>query len=268
MSNRTLVAIVAGLVVLLALPLIPQAVEALRGQHANDAPRNAVMATNAAEAAPPVEEETVEEVPAADMLLQLAFRRPSVMTETQLRQIRSGMTYEQCVAFIGSEGEPAGREPDGSQVYRWQLVSDPPSTVGIGEATLTFRNGICCGQGFNRNQGRRVSGPMNMSAALPAQRPAAPPYICRSVNKGMKNGCTYEECVRLLGMEGIYQGSSAMSGGSFAADGTPVPAIADVYSWHNPAIPATLTLSFRDGKLTARQVAVGSIATGGYGGSR
>ena len=137
-----------------------------------------------------------------------------------------------------------------------------------GEATLTFQNGILTGKGFSRSQGRRPSGPMNVATALPVQRPAAPPYICRPVNKAIKNGCDYAECVRQLGMEGTYLGRTAASGGTRSADGTPVPAIVDVYVWHNPAVPVTLTLSFRDGKLMAREVSMGAYAAGGSGGYR
>ena len=47
-----------------------------------------------------------------------------------------------------------------------------------------------------------------------------------------------------------------------------VPVMVDMYAWYNPAISATLTLSFRDGKLVARQVATGALAAGGPAGYR
>ena len=85
---------------------------------------------------------------------------------------------------------------------------------------------------------------------------------------GIEDGSSYADCVRLLGAEGKSLGQGAMSAGALSADGTPVPTTVDMYVWHNPAIPATLTLSFRDGKLTAREASSGRAATGGMGGSR
>lgn len=258
MSNKTLAAVVVAFSMILALPLISRAFKSSPTRRTDNLEQSAV-----------VDQEPVEAVPASAAPPQPAPRQPSIMTQMQFAQVRPGMTYAQCVQFIGSEGEPSGQDHGGDAQYRWQLVNAPSDTISTGEATLTFRNGALCGKGMSSSAGRNVApGTMNISAALPSQRPAAPPYICRSVYDSIKNGCAYAECARLLGMEGRYAGRRTMSAGALAADGTPVPAIADVYVWHNPAIPATLTLSFREGKLSAREVSGGGWASGSVGGSR
>jgi hypothetical protein len=156
-----------------------------------------------------------------------APRQLSIMTQTQFDQVVAGMTYDQCVQFIGSEGERVGTAgTGGDEEYIWQLAG------GTGEASLKFRNGVLYGKGFNSSQGRRArSADSMMSAVLPAQRPADPPYICQSVYERIKNDCTYTECVQLLGIEGTYLGRTTMSAGTRSPDGTLVPAVADVYVW-------------------------------------
>lgn len=258
MSNGTLKAIVVAVVLLLALPLIPQVLKAAPTDSAGNAPPNA----------PPAEKKTPEAVPPPPPP-EPAPPPPSIMTQAQFRQIRSGMTYAQCVQFIGSEGKPAGRDPGGGQQYSWQLVNGPYDAASTGEAVLTFRNGILNGKGFNSNAGRKAApGELTASAFLPAQRPATPPYLCGPVYNSIRNGSTYAECARLLGMEGRYLGRRQAPGGTWSRNGTPVPAVVDVYAWHNPSIQATLTLSFRDGKLTAREMSMGRGAGGNLGVNR
>lgn len=250
MSNKIVIAIVAMFIVILAFPLIPHLFTSTPEQETGDTARNT-----------PMPEDVADAVPETAALPQPAPRQPSIMTQMQFDQVGAGMTYDQCVQFIGSEGERVGTAgTGGEEEYTWQLAG------GTGEASLKFRNGVLYGKGFNSSRGRRAGSTESMiSAVLPAQRPAAPPYICRSVYDGIKNGCTYAECVQLLGVEGTYLGRTTMSAGTRSADGTLVPVEADVYVWENPAIQTRLTLSFRDGKLTAREVSGGSMATGGSG---
>jgi hypothetical protein len=248
MSNKIVIAIVVMVVAFLAFPLIPQLFTSKSEQETNDNAQNT-----------PVPEDVAGEVAAMVAPPQPAPRQPSIMTQMQFDQVGAGMTYDQCVQFIGCEGERVGTAgTGGEEEYTWQLAG------GTGEASLKFRNGVLFGKGFNSSQGRRArSAESMMSAVLPAQRPAAPPYICRSVYDGIKNGCTYAECVQLLGVEGTYLGRTTMSAGTRSADGTLVPVVADVYVWQNPAIQTRLTLSFRDGKLTAREISGSNWASGG-----
>ena len=253
MSNKTLIAIGAVLVAFLALPLIPQMLQSGSDPKSDSATKNTADVKTAAESVPVVTPPPPPPPPA-----------PSIMTRMQFDQVRSGMTYAQCVQFIGSQGERIGnpRTP-GDEEYTWQMVDSPASTVSTAVANLRFKNGVLYGKGFNSTQGRNVASQGGMlSSVLPAQRPATPPYICRSVYDGLKNGSTYAECVQQLGVEGRYLGRTTMSGGTFSANGTPIPAVADVYVWQSPVNQTTLTLSFRDGKLTAREVSGGRTATG------
>ena len=235
MRNKTVVTVIAVFILFLALPLM---VRAFR-------PRTV----------PPEVAVVEEEAPPS----QPSSRRRSTMTEMQLSQVRPGMTYEQCVELIGCEGVPSGVDPGGGQKYCWRIV-EPSGEVGGGEATLTFQNGTLCGSGFNRTAGRHASQPMTMSQALPAQRRASPPYVCRSVYDAIKEGCEYAECARLLGMDGTHLGQRAASMGTRSLDGTLTPAIVDAYVWQDAAIRATL--SFRDGKLVAREISTWAAAAG------
>jgi hypothetical protein len=263
--------VVAMAVVLLALPLVIQTYKSAPGYRATVALRSMPIAESAVEVVPVtpessepavlthtydvqqkpfVAEPVVEAFPATSEPVAPEPPQPAVMTRLQFDRINSGMTYEQCVQFIGCEGEYVGPKGTGEE-YAWQLVD---GSVSSGEATLTFQNGILNGKGFHSNQGQRGSYEAMMAAALPAQRPAAPPYICGAVYNSLTNGCAYKECVRQLGMEGSYLGSRAMSGGTRAADGSFIPAMADVFVWNNPSNRTTLTLSFRDGRLTGREI--------------
>lgn len=257
MSNKTLLAIGAVLILFLALPLIPQAFQNPASEQKADALPSA-----------PVEKAVADTVPAPPQ--PPPPPAPSIMTRMQFDQVRSGMTYAQCVQFVGSEGERiANPRQAGDEEYTWHMVDSPASTVSTAVANLRFKNGVLYGKGFNSTQGRNVASQGGMlSSVLPAQRPATPPYICRSVYESMKNGSTYAECVQLLGVEGRYLGRATMSGGGYSTTGAPIPAVADVYVWRSPVNRTTLTLTFRDGKLTAREVSGNRAATGGgYGGS-
>ncbi|MBI3119943.1 MAG: hypothetical protein HYZ00_14725 [Candidatus Hydrogenedentes bacterium] len=255
MSYKTVLAIVAALVVLLALPLIPSAIKPGSGRQMDDGAQSAPLAENA-----------TEPFPAASFSIEPAPRQPPVITETQFSQVRPGMTYAQCVQLIGSEGEPAGRGGGGDEQYKWQLVNGASSSA---EVTLTFRNGLLNGKGFSSNAGRSVKPNAEKTAnAVPIHRPASPPYISWQVYKSLKDGSSYADCVQALGAEGTFLGRRTLSMGTTAPDGTSVPATADVYLWRDPGIPATLTLSFRDGKLTAREIAGGGAARGAIGSPR
>lgn len=248
MSNKTLIAIGAVLVLFLALPLIPQAFQTPASEQKVDVVPSGTVEKAVADTAPAQAPPPPPPPPA-----------PSIMTRMQFDQVRSGMTYAQCVQFIGSQGERVGnpRTP-GDEEYTWQMVDSPASTVSTAVANLRFKNGVLYGKGFNSTQGRNVASQGGMlNSVLPAERPATPPYICRSVYDSLKNGSTYAECVQQLGLEGRYLGRTTMSGGGYSATGAPVPAVADVYAWRSPVNRTTLTLTFRDGKLTAREIAGG-----------
>jgi hypothetical protein len=249
MSKKTLITIVAVLLAFLALPLIPRLFKSEVGHRSEDA---------------------APTVPAAVSPPQHDARRPSIMTQAQYSQLQAGTTYAQCVQFVGSEGERAATGGvAGDEEYTWQLVNSPSDTVSTGEVNLKFRDGVMYGKGLSSKEGRRgKSNARTVSATLPAQRPDAPPYICQSVYDGIKNGSAYADCVQALGMEGTSLGRRELSGGTMSANGTPIPTIADMFVWQNPAIQARLTLSFRDGKLVARELSGSNWASGGSGGQR
>jgi hypothetical protein len=214
----------------------------------------------------PLPREGAEAVPEHGKAPHPPARKPAIATTAQLRRLRPGLTYSQCVQVLGSEGEPSGYDRGGAALYSWQVVD---GRIHKGKATLAFSNGVLSGREFSSNQGRSVPpGKMDIASFLPDRPPSRPPYICRSVYSGIKDGCHYAECVRLLGMEGRYLGRKRISAGTRSANGAPIPAIVDVYVWHQPATQATLTLSFRDGKLTARELSIGRGAGSRLGGGK
>ncbi|MCC6699802.1 MAG: hypothetical protein IT365_29535 [Candidatus Hydrogenedentes bacterium] len=248
MSNKSLIAIGAVLILFLALPLIPQAFQTPASKQKVDAAPSGTVENTVADTVPAPPQPPPPPPPA-----------PSIMTRMQFDQVRSGMTYTQCVQFIGSQGERVGNPRHaGDEEYTWQMVDSPTSTVSTAVANLRFKNGVLYGKGFNSTQGRNIASQGGMlSSVLPAERPATPPYICRSVYESMKNGSTYAECVQQLGVEGRYLGRTTMSGGGYSTTGAPIPAVADVYVWRSPVNRTTLTLTFRDGKLAGREIAGG-----------
>ena len=202
--------------------------------------------------------------------------KPSVMTQAQFSQIQPKMTYAQCIQMIGSEGDYVETEtpddqpvPDGQTTYAWHIKSGVTSKDILGEAVLTFQDDVLCGKQYSSSAGNKltsgksaINGISNLSMALPDQSPSTPPYICRSVYDAIQNGCSYEECMMLLGVEGRYDGRRRLSMGSISPDGALSPSIADVYVWHAPSSQATLTLCFSNNRLITREITHGTAAMG------
>lgn len=217
----------------------------------------------------------LEEIPSGDPVSETTEQEAAnaVMTRTQFGQIRSGMTYEQCLAVAGTPGNPVAPGECQSQGaesgYTWL---DPSGEV---EFRLMFRGGRVMGLGF----GQPVRIQQQMAAAIHAEaartrilteeevRPleqaaiqgGQPVSVTLAEFQYLRPGSTYEECVAIIGEENpmarAYAGqrNAAMAGSQ---------TLTEAYKWPNPG-GYYAELAFQNGRLTQKTWKRGSASGGG-----
>jgi hypothetical protein len=211
-------------------------------------------------------------IPRAEKPADAARQRgPAIITQAQAQQIRTGMTYEECIRIIGCEGDPPasrmGGPPAGvySEAYMWHFP-------GLDKTkTICFRDGRVVGSGTasSPSHNARVSAKWkNMPAGKGSH---TSPFITMDTYTKIKTGMTYEECVKILGAEGVYVGAQPSAGGTYDPNGRPARLYLDTYTWTNPNDSTNATIQFRDGKVAARTFQMnsgpsGSSSLGGRGG--
>lgn len=244
MSNKAIAAIVGVIILLAVAPLVAGGIRSAGSGQAAD--RREDVSETAAHAGP---------------------RPRAEITQSQFAEMRSAMTYADCVRATGVDGEPAsaGATPENGK-YVWHVLPDPPGGTIAGDVTLTFRDGVKSGQAYSSKSrpGGASRGP-GEGGVLPRECPSTPPYICQDVYDRLTNGTDYAACVRLLGSEGAYEGQRTLSFGRVSADGARLPSVGDVYVWRNAENSGTLTLSFQNGKLVAREASGKRGARGSSG---
>lgn len=139
-----LVLVVVVAAALLALPLIPRLL----------ATRSPQEASSAEQIPSPGAVASATEAPAS-----AATANTATMSKLQFDQIRTGMSYAQCVQLVGGEGTRSGDvNAAGEEKITWVLVDDAYGPGRTNIATLRFRNGALYGKGISSKQNNR-SGP-------------------------------------------------------------------------------------------------------------
>lgn len=193
-------------------------------------------------------------------------RGPAIITQPQAQQIRTGMTYEECIRIIGCEGDPPASRTGGppasaySEAYMWHFP-------GLDKTkTIYFRDGRVMGTGTASSPSHNARA-RTMQGSRPtrqtARRSGTPPYISMDTYMKIKSGMTYKECVKVLGAEGTYAGRQPSAGGTYDANGRPIRLQLDTYTWANPHDSTHATIQFRDGKVAARTFGMNAGAAGG-----
>lgn len=170
----------------------------------------------------------------ADDALGLFAGAPSASREAY-ESVDAGMTYEEAVSALGSEGtemmrmEMMGTE---SAAYVWSLDGEDGDMV-----LLTFMNGELLSKAI---QGAAALSAMQSSESpLPADVKGA---VTRAQYEQLETGMSYQQAVAILGSEGAetYEAAIADAG-------------ATAYTWRGAAGPhAMLTLIFQDDALTSK----------------
>ena len=133
-------------------------------------------------------------------------------------QIEAGMTYDEVVALIGSDGEKMTDVAAGDmsgESYRWDSDS-------WGTAIVTFVNGEVA----NKSQ----AGVDTDAATITAEK-----------YDQIEEGMSYDDVIGIIGGEGALLSKSEIEGMS-----------AEIYAWYGEDGISNASITFSDGKVTAK----------------
>jgi hypothetical protein len=196
------------------------------------------------------------------------------MTSEQFFQIQSHMTYEQCTALIGMEGEvaePAASADSGvTASYKWY---DPAGTT---QFVLGFRDGLLAGKQMEKLQARRGERTDNSVAGLVIETAEADRLEQAAVRAGLpvvvtieefnriRPGMTYDECIAVIGAENpMAQGYAGQRNAVLANPRGSSQTLEEGYRWPNPG-GYYAEIAFLNGRVTTKTWKKGS---GGHGGT-
>lgn len=163
--------------------------------------------------------------------------KEGLITRDKYYQIQMGMTYEECVAIIGSDGELAEGDLGGTAEYSWK-------NPGVMEANFSFENGLVSGGGISINRSNRSNyHDLDMAEVRSLEKKAGKSAVITiaEYNK-IRPGMTYDECVKIIGAEGSLSGGG---GGNSVA-------VTDFYSWRNTPHNYWANISFQNGRVQSK----------------
>ena len=142
------------------------------------------------------------------------------INEEKFDSIQNGMTYDEVIEIIGSEGtsvsesEVAGIK---TAIYQWD------SSDGWGSATVTFQDGKV----INKAQ-------MGVSSGDDVK-------ITLEQYNAIETGMSYDDVVSLIGGEGSLLSDSEIAGST-----------AQIYMWEGSSLGANANVTFSDGKVISK----------------
>ena len=142
------------------------------------------------------------------------------INEEKFDSIQNGMTYDEVVELIGTEGTSLSEsEVSGivTEMYSWE------SSDGFGNATITFQDGIV----INKSQ-------IGISSGDDVK-------ITLEQYDSIENGMSYEDVVSLIGGEGSLLSDSEIAGST-----------SQIYMWEGSSLGSNANVTFSDGKVISK----------------
>lgn len=144
----------------------------------------------------------------------------SGINEEKFNQIKNGMTYDEVKEIIGVDGTNISESELGgikTVMYQWTVEN------GIGNVTITFQDDKV----INKTQiGVSEGSDVTVTAEM---------------YEKISTGMTYDEVKEIFGGDGALISDSEIAGSS-----------SQMYQWDGSSLGANCTISFSDGKVTAK----------------